>query len=151
MVSLMNPRWKRPEPRVLRKGKAFEKKEKREWNATRQKLAFENPVTDPKGKRGRMDIYVPKAGKGLVSIAEIKATNWNKISNARIRQNVLRHARQIWRYIEIEIERGADVSPGLIYPRAPRKKAVKDLVENLLNERLIQCVWRKDHPGMRRK
>ncbi len=36
---------KRLEPTVLRKGKAFEKKEKREWNATRHNLVFENPVT----------------------------------------------------------------------------------------------------------
>lgn len=91
-----------------------------------------------------MDIYVPKAGESLVSMAEIKATNWDKIPEAKIRQNVLRHARQIWRYIESEIGKGVDVAPGLIYPRSPRKKAVKDLVENLLNDRLIQCVWRKD-------
>jgi hypothetical protein len=135
---------RRLEPKVLLKGKAFEKKEKDEWNATRQELVFESLVRGPKGKRGRMDIYVPKAGESLVSIAEIKATNWDKIPNTRIRQNVLRHATQMWRYVESEIERGIDVSPGLIYPRAPRNKAVKDLVESLLNERLIQCVWRKD-------
>lgn len=140
----MKPKQKRLEPKVLQKGKAFEKKEKRGWTATGQKLAFEKAIIDPKGKKGRIDIYVPEAGKDVVSVAEVKVTDWDKIPKGRIRQNVLRHARQIWRYIEAELKRKVDVSPGLIYPRAPRKRVVKALVEKLLNERLIQCVWRKD-------
>lgn len=139
----MKPKQKRLEPKVLRRGKAFEEKEKREWTATGQKLAFEKTVIDPKGKKGRIDIYVPEAGKGLVSVAEIKATDWDRIPEVRIRQNALRHTRQIWRYIEAELERGVAVSPGLIYPREPRKRGVKDLVEKILNERGVQCVWRK--------
>lgn len=115
----MKSKQQRREPEVLQRGKVFEKKEKREWTATGQKLTFEKTVRDPKGQRGRINIYIPEAGEGLVSVVEIKATNWDRIPEARIRQNALRHARQIWRYIEAELGRGVDVSPGLIYPRKP--------------------------------
>ena len=141
--SRVNLKQKVEEPAVLRKGKEFEQTEKGEWNRAGRKPELEKGVTDLKGKKGRIDIYMPQSEDGLVCVAEVKATDWDEIPLERIRPNVLRHARQIWRYIEAELGSGTDVSPGLVYPREPQNTQTKLLVEELLNQRFVQCVWRK--------
>lgn len=137
-------RKKRPEPTQLRRGKRFEKKEKAGWtNLGDGKARFEKHVTTAKGRRGRVDIFIDELG-GLVAVVEIKATNWDRIMPHRVRSNILRHARQVWKYVETFIEDGTVVCPGIVYPKAPRKKGLKEQIEEGLNEQGIQVVWRDD-------
>lgn len=134
----------RAEPTNLRRGKGFEAREKAAWTLTPgELLAFEKRIRDPKGKWGRLDVFV-QSDPELVGIGEIKATDWDKISMDRVRALALRHARQTWRYIDAHLLEGLDASPGIIYPKAPRSARKKVLVEETVNERMIQCVWRED-------
>ncbi len=127
----------------IARGKAFERMEKAGWEQLNAGLASFEVPTKRKGKSGRIDIRVDELGD-FVSIIEIKATNWNKILPHRLQQTAQRHARQVWRYIEKEVEKdGLDVCPGIIYPEEPSDAGVKDLVEKILNDQGIQVVWRK--------
>jgi hypothetical protein len=92
-------------------------------------------------KRGRVDVRVDETD-GSVSTVELKATDWDGMKPDRIRPNALRHARQVWRYISTEVETGTDVCAGVVYQWTPSSEAVRNTVEETLNERLIQVVWR---------
>jgi len=137
---------KRPperEPLVLRRGKNFEAREKSGWiRCVGERLIFEKRVIDLRAKRGRLDIFVQSDSK-MIGIGEVKATDWDNIRMGRVRALALRHVRQTWHYIEAHLKDRLDVSPGIIYPRAPRSVQKKALVERTLNEQMIQCVWRR--------
>ena len=124
----------------VRRGREFEKWERSHWTDKEHKgTEFEAPV-QCKGKRGRIDIRLD-SGEGYSVVVEIKATDWDKMLPHRVRPNALRHARQIWRYIEAELLE-QDAQPALIYPTAPKTLGRREEVETALNERGIQVVWR---------
>jgi len=45
-----------------------------------------------------------RGGEKLVAIAEIKASEWDAMTPTAVRRNVKRQARQIWSYIESQLE-----------------------------------------------
>jgi len=51
----------------------------------------------------------------------------------------------VWRYVNAELSESAEVCPGVVYESTPSDHAVRSLVEETLNERMIQVVWRGDH------
>ena len=106
-------------------------------------LIFERQLVGPLGRRGRVDIVVQSDPK-MIGLGGIKGTDWDKVKLHRVRRLALRHARQIRRYAENHLDEGLDVCPGVIYPKAPRSPAKKALVEETLNSKMIQCVWRRD-------
>jgi Holliday junction resolvase-like predicted endonuclease len=126
------------------RGRRFETEERAGWQHIEpSSLSVEAPSTW-KGQRGRIDILVDD-GSGLVAIIELKATLWDEIKEGRVRETALRHARQIWRYIDDYVENHAvEVSPGIVYPSLPLRAGIRETVEAALDERGIQCVWRDD-------
>jgi hypothetical protein len=97
------------------RGRRFERWERTQWNEE-----IESEVaTKWKGKRGRIDIRIVDEEEGISIVVELKATNWDMVAAHRIRPNVLRHARQIWRYIDTELNDNIDVVPALVYPSSP--------------------------------
>jgi len=123
------------------RGRRFEKWERSQWKGDyNQRAKFEMP-TQWKGKRGRMDICLVDDDDGMTIIAEIKATNWDALKSHRVRPNALRHARQIWRYIDSALIKQS-VAPGIIYPKTPKKPGRKKEIESIFNERFVQVVWR---------
>jgi hypothetical protein len=127
----------------VRRGRKFEQWERKFWHEGANKLAEFEADTRWKGKRGRVDIRLVDAEEGHTVVVEIKATDWDVMKSHRVRPNALRHARQIWRYIEAELKRHS-VLPALIYPRSPKTPGRKQEVEQILNDRLIQVVWRDE-------
>lgn len=126
---------------AVTRGGVFEKTEKLGWEKLEEgKAQFEVP-TKWRGKNGRIDIRIDELD-GIIAVIEIKSTNWDEISDHRIRATALRHARQLWRYVEREVESGANTSSGLIYQHSPASAAKKRIVEEALDERGIQVVWR---------
>jgi hypothetical protein len=89
-----------------------------------------------------MDMFV-QADPDMVAIAEVKATAWDRIRARRVHALSLRHCRQRWRYIDPHVSQGLSVGAGLVYPRPPKSPRRRAEVERLLEERFIQCVWRK--------
>lgn len=126
------------------RGRKFENWERAFWKDGINALAeFETP-TQWEGKRGRMDIRLVDVQEGHTIVVELKSTNWDSIKSYRVRPNALRHARQIWRFIEAELQ-CQPVLPAIVYSRCPKSLERKAMVEALLNDRLIQVVWREEY------
>ena len=132
----------------IRRGREFERWERSYWTGDEtEDVGFETP-TRWKGKRGRIDIRLADAEEGYIIVVELKATQWDKMLPHRVRPNALRHARQIWRYIEAELQQAQgdihlnEVHPAIVYPTTPKTPGRKKEIETILNEQGIQVVWR---------
>ncbi len=129
------------EPELLHKGKKFHKKIQKEWSETAQgKVKLEKGIIKPTGRKGRIDIFV-KSDNGLVVVAEIKNSDWEKMTLSAVRKNIKRHARQIWSYIDTQLDEKKDVSPGIIFPRRPKNIELLRLIEVLFDKEGIPVVW----------
>lgn len=129
------------EPKRLKRGKEFHKKIQADWgNAAEGDVTAERSITKPSGRRGRIDVFV-ECDDELVAIAEIKASNWDAMSEQAVRRNVSRQARQVWSYIESQLSLGKDVSPGMIFAHRPRTEGRLILVEELFEVQEIPVVW----------
>ena len=149
---------KRLEPAVLRRGKRFHKLIQAEWLATAEgSLHPERTVDQTDGRRGRVDILVDEIGDDLLSVVEVKSTDWDNVRDANVRRNVRRQIRQVWRYVDSQLAmRNMSVCAGVIFPRLPRDPARTELVESMFEEEGIQVVWHNESIGevrerMRRK
>jgi hypothetical protein len=126
------------------RGRKFEEWERVRWTGRINSAAeFEAP-TQWQGKRGRVDIRLNLEEDGQIVIVEIKATDWDKVTEHRVRSNAMRHANQIWRYIDAHLS-PLDVTAAIVYPSPPLTPGRKEQVETILNERGIQCVWREEY------
>ena len=131
---MTNPEWKT-------RGRQFELAEKAEWQRVQGlHVTLEHGLTLQQGNRGRIDIFIEEQDMSR-SIIEVKATDWDAMDDHRLRPNVLRHARQVMKYVYPFWNRGIDVCPGIAYPRAPSSPDRRQQIENALAERSIQVVW----------
>jgi hypothetical protein len=134
------------EPSILKKGKQFHKQVQEEWSKTAAgHVKIEEGVSKSDKRKGRADIFVDEIGDDLVSIVEIKNTDWDKIKPENIRRNVKRQARQIWDYIEFQTDsKGRSVSPGIIFPKIPKDPEKMKLIESILEGECVQVVWENE-------
>lgn len=131
------------EPIILKKGKRFHKLIQDEWVATTNDgLAIsEKYIKRIDGRKGRVDILVEELGD-YVSVIEIKATDWDRIKPENVKRNIRRQIRQIWRYIDSQLEvYSMEVCPGIIFPKLPENSELLELVEDTFNAEGIQVVW----------
>jgi hypothetical protein len=139
----MDPMSKR-EPTAFRNGRRFHRIVQVDWlRSAEGDVRVEEGVTKPSGRRGRIDVFVD-AGDGLVAVAEIKASEWDRMTVMALRRNVLRQVRQVWEYIESQLAAGKEVSPGVIFPRRPTSRRRLELIEALFEERGIAVVWQDE-------
>lgn len=132
---------KKREPKQLVRGKELHKKLQEDWQKTAQgEVKHEEGVVKPSGRKGRIDIFI-NADDNEVAVVEIKASDWDSMTLKALRRNVSRQASQIWDYIESQLERGKDVSPGVIFPKRPKDPKRMGLIEKLFDERGIPVVW----------
>jgi hypothetical protein len=78
------------------------------------------------------------------AIAEVKASDWDKMTDRAVRRNVNRHIRQIWDYIESQLKAKKDVSPGVIFPKRPTDRARMKLIEDMFEEEGVPVVWQDE-------
>ncbi len=128
----------------ISQGRKFEAWERSQWKDGINDAAEFEASTSLAGKKGRVDIRLRITDEGEVVIVEIKATDWDKMKPDRIRPNALRHANQIWRYIEAHLS-PEDVVPAIVYPPPPLTPTRKEQIEAILEERGIQVVWREEY------
>ena len=128
----------------VQRGRKFEEWERSQWTGYVNSAAEFEAATQWKGKHGRVDIRLNLQEDGNVVIVEIKATNWDKLKKHRIRPTALQHARQIWRYIEDHLS-PLSVIPAIVYPAPPTTPGIKEQVDEILEERGIQVVWREEY------
>jgi len=138
---------RRPEPEILRRGKAFHRRVQRDWEdaatdgAVRSEHSIKLGKNPRRVKRGRLDLFVDDLGD-FVSVVEIKSTDWDRVKPGNRRRLASSHRRQIWRYIETFLDRErVDVCAGVIYPSAPRTPGLRREIEELLNDYGLQVVW----------
>jgi hypothetical protein len=139
------------EPSQLLRGKKFHKLIQDEWKREAQgDIAPERHVIKPSGRRGRVDVFVNDDDpESSVAIVEIKATDWDRMTDKAVKRNIRRQIRQIWSYIESQIlngeyvegGEGKAVCPGIIYPKRPKDKDRMALIEELFIEEGIPVVW----------
>jgi hypothetical protein len=61
-----------------------------------------------------------------------------------VRRNAKRYARQLWDYIEAEIEDGFQVSPGIVFPTKPKTDGRLAEIERLFEDDGIPVVWESE-------
>jgi hypothetical protein len=138
------------EPRKLMQGKRFHGLVQKEWTRTAQgRVSVETGCRKRSGRRGRMDVFV-NADSALVAIVEIKSSRWDRIAVTAVRRNILRHARQLWEYLEPQLDAGRDVCPGIIFPRRPTSSRRLKLIEDLFAEHGIAAAWQDESLSRRR-
>lgn len=120
-----------------------------EWLAPAKdgKVRPERYVRILNGRKGRVDILVEELGD-FVSIVEIKATDWDRIKPENLRRNIRRQIRQVWSYIESQLEKidgdNINVCPGIIFPKLPKSKETLKLIESGFNTQGIAVVWHEE-------
>jgi hypothetical protein len=98
----------------------------------------ERRVVEASGRRGRADVWVvfdrsPEDEPTASAIFELKSTTWDLIAPVRMRPNLLRMARQLWRYVDAAIEvESQGVQAYLVFPSAPADIYVQRVVEMIL-------------------
>jgi len=133
------------EPTQLHRGKAFHKKMQADWlNTAEGKILIEKAITKPTGRKGRIDIFVDDDSDKLVAVAEVKASDWDKMTDSTVRRNVRRQIKQIWDYIESQLKMKKDVSPGIIFPKRPKDQERMRLIEEMFEEEGIPVVWQNE-------
>lgn len=138
-----------PEPEQLKRGKIFQKIVQKDFKnhtingeACKEKMISFEGQKDIKQKIGRMDILISELGD-FVTILEIKATDWDKIKQKNIKKNLYRHQKQLFKYVEkfTDVDK-LDVCLGIIYPKPPRKKGLRQFIENYLEENYcVPAYW----------
>lgn len=134
------------EPEILRRGKAFHKRVQAEWVATAKDgtPCPERTIRRLNGRRGRVDLLIEELGD-FVSVIEIKATDWDCMAEGNIARNVRRQIRQLWSYIDAELEiYGMQVCPGIIFPALPKDSGRLETIERMFNADGIQVVWQNE-------
>ncbi len=142
---------KRSEPEQLKRGKAFHKKIQAEWEAEAEGDVFrERWVVKKTGRKGRIDVFVNDDDQdGCIAIVEIKASDWDRMSEQAVRRNIGRQIRQVWGYIECQIDgenhaptgEHKSVSPGIVFPKMPSKSDRRRQIEERFLEAGIVVVW----------
>jgi hypothetical protein len=122
---------------------------RRDWVG--ENTSFEVHLQDLKGRRRRIDILIDDPRSDFVSVIEVKNSDWDAMAEHRIRPNALRHASQLWTYMEPFIDlKNRNVCLGIVYPHAPRTPGRKERVEEILNEKFVMVSW-EDTDGKTRK
>ena len=132
------------EPHRLRKGKKFHREIQDEWMVTAEgEICPEHNIIKPNKRRGRVDILVDP-DESMVAVVEIKASDWDKMTESNVTRNVKKQIRQVWSYIESQLEDGKDVSPGIIFSERPKTPGRLEYIEKLFDEEGISVVWQDE-------
>lgn len=143
------------EPERLRDGKAFHRKVQEDWVRTAEgEPEPERPCVKPSGRAGRIDIHVD-VDAGLVAVVEVKHSDWDRMTPAAVRRNVKRQARQLWSYIDSQMQglgqdHPREVCPGIIFPQRPTDPDRMRLIEELFESEGIPVVWEDETIQQRR-
>jgi len=142
---------RRLEPEPLKRGKAFHKYIQAEWEAEAEGDVFsERYVIKKTGRKGRVDVFVNDDDPdGCIAIVEIKASDWDRMTEQAVRRNIRRQIRQVWGYVESQVDgenyvstgEHRSVSPGIIFPRKPKDVERTKMIEDLFTREGIVVVW----------
>ena len=78
---------------------------------------------------------------GFVSVAEIKNTDWDRMTERAVKRNVRRQGKQIWDYIDSQLAEKREVCTGVIFGHMPKDAERMKLIEAMFEEEGIPVVW----------
>lgn len=87
-----------------------------------------------------MDVLVDDEDETCVVI-EIKASNWDRMTDKAVLRNVRRQIRQIYSYIDTQIGIKEFICPGIVFPFRPESSERLNLIEELFLNEGISVVW----------
>ena len=136
---------KQPEPERVKQGNAFHRKVQSQWVREYQgESRTELIVRKPNGRAGRIDLCLDP-GTETVSVVEIKASDWDQMTEAGVRRKVKRYAAQVFQYVDSQMSGiRTGVCPAMVLQFRPLKAGRAELVERLFNEECLQITWKED-------
>ena len=168
----------------VRDGSRYEGNVRERWVALAEgALESQRRVRTQSDRYGRIDLFVDASelatrkkelrAEGelpqedqplLLAVVEFKDSDWDRMSEAAVRRNVRRHARQVRRYVdglfeELGESRFTDeelsgICPMIEYSRRPSRPGVLEAIEQVLGEYLVSVAWNdesKDEAALRLK
>jgi hypothetical protein len=121
---------KKKEPEQLIRGKEFHKKIQKQLELEAPGIVMsEKSIQKRNLRKGRIDILVDVEKPSVCgAILEIKASDWDKMTDVAVRRNINRQANQIRGYLESQFDGGEyvptglkkDLCIGIIFPRRPK-------------------------------
>ncbi len=129
------------EPKILSRGKDFHKKIQLNWEINAEgTISTEKQIKKPSGKMGKIDVCVNSDEK-LTAVVELKNSDWDKMKIEAVKRNVNCQARQIWDYIDSQLIKGKEVSPGVVFSKSPKNYNRLKLIEKIFNKQGISVIW----------
>ena len=139
------------EPKQLKRGKIYHKKLQKDWKHSSEGIVgLEKHIKKPNNGIGRIDIHV-EADNKLVAVVELKNSDWDKMAVEAVKINVKRYSKQVWGYIDSQLDDKKDISPGIIFPEKPNSMKKLELIEKLFEEQFISVVWEDESIKERKK
>ena len=139
------------EPKQLKRGKIYHKKLQKDWKHSSEGIVgLEKHIKKPNNGIGRIDIHV-EADNKLVAVVELKNSDWDKMAVEAVKINVKRYSKQVWGYIDSQLDDKKDISPGIIFPEKPNIMKKLELIEKLFEEQFISVVWEDESIKERKK
>lgn len=132
-------------PRQLVRGQRFHARVRAGWARIAPALPVvgERGVAKFGGRRGRVDVWLD-AEANFAVVIEVKSTEWDRVLRSRIREYVRRHGLQLHDYLAGADLISRDVSLHIVYPRAPRDPALRELVETGMASMGVVVLWWAD-------
>lgn len=90
--------------RNIIRGKLFHENIQSNWLKNAEgKILIAKGITKLSGRKGRIDIFVDDDGTNFVAVAEVNASDWDKMTDTAVHRNVRRQIKQIWDYINSQL------------------------------------------------
>jgi hypothetical protein len=102
------------------------------------------------GRHGRVDLaVVTDDHEMMLTVIEIKGTDWDKIRPDRVTRNLRAHLRQLQAYLDTAIDelqagRWAAVAGALLYPARPENADRLAAIEAIAADQSIMLSWYQD-------
>jgi len=144
------------EPAVLAEGKAFGRTAVMSYLADSKQVAEHFADRRRSGVPGRIDLLLNVAEGACPPyyvVIEVKNTQWDGQAPHRVRPNLLRHIRQVWRYLtplQNELDNGAvsGLQGALLYPSRPRTAGRAGLISTLAENEGVTVVYHEELQGI---
>ncbi|NOR44089.1 MAG: hypothetical protein GQ534_00755 [Candidatus Delongbacteria bacterium] len=151
---------KKKEPEQLIRGKAFHKKIQKQWELESSGIVMsEKTILKRNSRKGRIDILVDTEDpNGCGALVEIKASDWDKMTEVAVRRNINRQARQIHGYLESQFDGGEyvptglkkTISIGIIFPKRPKSIERQKFIEETFLSKDVTVVWEDESIEVKR-
>ena len=145
------------EPKRLREGKDFHSRVQKEWltetfgAARPERRTNEGDPLEDGRHRGRMDVRMFDPEEPMAFVIELKDSDFDRMTDRRVRPNVARNRLQVSRYGEaVQANSGNGIEfvcLAIVYSREPSDPDRRDWIERYLSDYMTACFWHDTKRG----